>query len=112
MAEIEKRAIEAGLHDGVIAETREDECYSILSIIDTLEVKEVGVDFGDPKGDKSAICIVDTKKFEVKEVDLDFTKKVDMWIGDNEDSNGFFNVQELAKHFFELGLKAQEKDNE
>lgn len=40
VAEIKKRAIEAGLHDGVIAETREDECYSILSFLDTLEVKE------------------------------------------------------------------------
>lgn len=40
VAEIKKRAIEAGLHDGVIAETREDECYSILSFLDTLEVKD------------------------------------------------------------------------
>ena len=38
IAEIQRRAIKAGLHDGVIAETREDECYSILSLIDTLEV--------------------------------------------------------------------------
>ena len=44
---------------------------------------------------------------EVKGVDLDFTKEVDMWIENNGDSNGFFNVEELAKHFFELGLKAQ-----
>ena len=43
---------------------------------------------------------------EVKEVDLDFTKEVDSWIKDNEDTNGFFNTEELAKHFFELGLKA------
>lgn len=44
---------------------------------------------------------------EVKEVDLDFTKEVDVWIRDNGDTNGFFNVEEFAKHFFELGLKAQ-----
>ena len=45
--------------------------------------------------------------FEVNDADLDFTKEVDMWIRDNGDTNGFFNVQELAKHFFELGLRAQ-----
>ena len=44
VAEIERRAVEAGLHDGVIAETREDECYSILSFLDTLEVKEVDLE--------------------------------------------------------------------
>lgn len=42
---------------------------------------------------------------EVKEVDLDFTKEVDVYIRDNGDTNGFFNVEELAKHFFELGMK-------
>ena len=44
VAEIEKRAIRAGLHDGVIAETREDELYSILSFLDSLEVKEMDFD--------------------------------------------------------------------
>lgn len=39
--------------------------------IDTLEVKEIGVDLGDPKGDKSAEYIIDTKTLEVKEVDLE-----------------------------------------
>jgi len=43
---------------------------------------------------------------EVKEVDLDFTKEVDVWVKDNGDTNGFFNVQELVKHFFELGMQA------
>jgi hypothetical protein len=47
---------------------------------------------------------------EVKGVDLDFAKEVDVWMRDNEDTNGFFNPQELAKHFFELGLKAQKKE--
>jgi len=35
--EVYKRFIEAGLHDGVIAETREDELGSLLSFIDSLE---------------------------------------------------------------------------
>lgn len=42
---------------------------------------------------------------EVKEADLDFTKEVDLWVRVNGDTNGFFNVQELAKYFFELGIK-------
>ncbi len=43
----------------------------VRDYLDTLEVKKVGVDFGDPKGDKSAKCIIDTKKIEVKEVCLE-----------------------------------------
>ena len=38
--------------------------------LDTLEVKEIGVDLGDPKGDKSAKQIIDTKTLEVKEVNV------------------------------------------
>ena len=37
-------------------------------LLDTLEVKEVGVDLGDTKGDKSAKYIIDTKTLEAKEV--------------------------------------------
>lgn len=43
---------------------------ALLSFIDTLEVKEICVDFGDPKGDKSAKYIIDTNTLEVKEVGL------------------------------------------
>lgn len=50
------------------------------------------------------------KLVELKEVDLDFTNEVDVWVRDNGDTNGFFNVQDLAKHFFELGLKAQHSE--
>lgn len=62
------------------------------------------------EGYEDALVLLKTKfldTLEVKEVDLDFTKEVDVWVRDNEDTGGFFNVQELAKHFFELGLKAQ-----
>ena len=45
-------------------------CERLLSFLDTLEVKEIGVDLGDPKGDKSAKYIIDTKTLEVKEADL------------------------------------------
>ena len=54
---------------------------------------------------RNILCLLDT--LEVKEVDFDFTKEVDMWVKDNGDTNGFFNVQDLAKYFFKLGLKAQ-----
>lgn len=46
---------------------------------------------------------------EMEGADFDFTKEVDMWIEDNGDTNGFFNVEELAKHFFELGMTASNK---
>ena len=75
-----------------------------LSFLDTLEVKEVGVDLGDPKGDKSAKYIIDTKTLEVKEVDFEkIWKEYFKYRGDV----ATVNVKHLAKHFFELGLKAQ-----
>ena len=42
-----------------------------------------------------------------EQTNLDFIKEVDMWVKDNGDTNGFFYVQDLAKHFYELGLKAR-----
>lgn len=88
---------------------------SVLSLIDTLEVKEIGVDLGDSKGDKSTQCIIDTKTLEVKEVDLE--KELDTWRHNHfhgrrdKDASGEYlersSQLELAKHFFELGLKAQ-----
>ena len=42
---------------------------SFKDYLDTLEVKEVGFDLGDPNGDKSSEYIVDTKTLEVKEVE-------------------------------------------
>ena len=55
-----------------------DGLHSIEKYIDTLEVKEIGVDFGDPRGDKSAKHIIDTKTLEVKEVDLEDAKKEEL----------------------------------
>ena len=46
---------------------------------------------------------------DTKEVDLDFIKEVDVWIRDNGDTNGFFNVEELAKYFFDLGMAVSNK---
>lgn len=47
--------------------------------------------------------VLDT--LEVKEVDLE--EKLFKWLCDNCDDAGYFNRLELAKYFFELGLKTQ-----
>ena len=50
-------------HYDACTEARASELSKILVILNTLEVIDVGVDFGDSEGDKST--------FEVKEVDLE-----------------------------------------
>ena len=84
--------------------------YLKEEFLPTLKVKEVGVDFGDPKGDKSAKCIIDTKTLEVKEVD--FETKLDEWMKTGPlTSYPWCDIPDAikitAEHFFELGLKAQ-----
>lgn len=59
----------------------------LLSIIDTFEV-EIGVDLGDSKGDKSVKYILDTKTFEMKEVDFEIkTQKAKEIAGYKPDEN-------------------------
>ena len=84
---------------------------SVLSLINTLEVIEIGIDLGNPKGDKSAIHIIDTKNLEVKEVDLDkeFDKYCDNLYLIDLENEPYEELFECAKHFFELGLKANDK---
>lgn len=55
----------------------------LLSFIDTLEVKE--------------------------EIEVDLEKEIENWIENNQDTAGFYNNVEFARHFFELGLKAREE---
>lgn len=83
--------------------------------IDTIEVKEVGVDLGDPKGDKSAKCIIDTKTLDVKEVDLDFHRFAEEMETvfalpssktENTEQEPLNWEYAIAKHFFELGVNA------
>ena len=102
--------------DAPVDRLRASTLIGLLSFLDTLEVIEVGVDFGDPKGDKSAKCIIDTKTLEVKEVDFEkefnrFLNEVEgvprMWHSDEQ----IEWAKDLAKHFFELGLKAQNKED-
>lgn len=70
VAEIERRFDEYSSsilkHYDACKEARAQELGKILTIIGTLEVKEMSVDLGDPKGDKSAKYIIDTKTLEVK----------------------------------------------
>ena len=87
---------------------------SIRSFINTHEVKEIGVDLGDPKGDKSAKHIIDTKTLEVKEVDLDFmlheywelSPKITIDCLESATMTKDEMI-EFAKHFFELGLQTR-----
>ena len=79
---------------------------SLSCFINTLEVIEVGFDLGGPNGDKSSEYIVDTKNLEVKEVDLEKEiNNVGMAMTNHNPS--WKEVKCFAKHFFELGLKAQ-----
>lgn len=86
--------------------------------LDTIEVKEMGVDLGDPKGDKSARYIIDTKTLEVKKAD--FSTEVYKYMGEQfnvyDDRNqtvqtkdkksliGRVDIENIAKHFFEFGM--------
>ena len=78
----------------------------VKDIINNLVGIEIGVDFGDPKGDKSALSVIDTKTLEVKEVDLNeeiekcLKRHLMLAVGRKE-------FTDIAKTFFELGLKAQ-----
>lgn len=52
---------------------------------------------------KALSIIEDT--LEVKEADLE--KESELWIEENQDTAGFFNLPDYTKHIFALGLKAQ-----
>ena len=79
--------------------------YRLKEKLDTIEVKEVGVDFGDPKVDKSEKCIIDTKTIEMKDVDLDKLLTGFMSRYAYENGGEYPSAIEIAKHFFELGLR-------
>ena len=71
---------------------REDVCDSLLNFIDNLEVKEVDLE----KEIKEQINkYYDDCEQKLKEMD------------DNDNDFSFITLDNFAKHFFELGLKAQ-----
>jgi hypothetical protein len=55
----------------------------------------------------SLLSFIET--LEVKEVDLE--KEIELWMKFNVDTNGFFNTLEFAKHCFELGLESAQNCN-
>jgi hypothetical protein len=83
VAEIEKRRIDWSYGSSIEAKYKKEECDDILSFIDTFEVKEVDLD-----------------------AELEHYKE-EQNIRYEEDINMF----EFAKHFFELGLKAQKGED-
>jgi hypothetical protein len=84
-AKIEKRfddyTISILKHYDVCKEAKASELGKILTILNTLEAKEV-----------------------------DLEKEVELWMEANEDDAGHFSTLGFAKYFFELGLKTQKGD--
>ena len=160
VAEIERRIDEVNQIDKASYEVGLFDAYKIiLSFLDTLEAKEIGVDLGDPQGDigvkwvqeepvsndleaefvlylkhkfnipqeghklktngwrPSPYDILDIakhfaqwqKKQEVKKVDLEkeIHNAADQYDINNNGNIYWEDIVGFAKHFFELGLKAQ-----
>lgn len=80
VAEIEKRRRDWRYGSSIEAKYKREECDDILSFLDTLEVKDVDLDN-----------------------ELDFVKDAYYYFTSDERSS----MKKVAKHFFELGLKAQ-----
>ena len=70
-----------------------DICKEILSFINTPEVKEVDLD----------------KTINDYFKDWKFDEELDIMVKPNNYSATFNDIKEVAKHFFELGLKAKEE---
>ena len=85
---------------------------SILSFLNTLEVKEIGFDLGSPNGDIGAKTIWDKNKIvSVSEPSSNLEEEINAYM-DNEmkflsDEIGYDTFSTIAKYFFELGLKAK-----
>jgi len=76
----------------VVLSAKIDMCKEILSILDNLEVKEVDIE----KEIKEQINkYYDDCEQKLKEMD------------DNDNDFSFMTLDNFAKHFYELGLKAQ-----
>jgi hypothetical protein len=105
VAEIDKRLHQ--LTDAAFDSMIGKNLIEIKDFIDALEVKKIGVDLGDHKGDKSAKYIIDTKTLDVKEVDLE--KEINEHWDEWAKMDGFHSI-DFAKHFFELGLKARKEE--
>lgn len=78
----------------------------VAEIKERIETYNKGYANGDDRrADALEILLHDLNTLEVKNVDLE--KEVELWMGYYADYEGYFNTLPFAKHFFELGLKAQ-----
>ena len=105
VAEIEKELNTTKKYSTEYVNGKKYALKKILSFIDTLEVKEIGVDLGDPKGDKSAKYIIDTKTLE-KEIQQHINDCLDIKFPTTDIKMIAKDVEYTARKFFELGLKA------
>ena len=88
-------------------------CRSLLSFLDTLEVKEEVFDINDIKDafksgyDMGVLQTTKKMKSNTKEVDLE--KEIELVKGDYEQVDVAWNddFDFIARHFYELGLKAR-----
>ena len=84
VAEIKKRRKEWWFGSSIEAKYKKEECDDILSFLDTLEVKEVDLE---------------------KEID-NYLQPLAAW---EIQEAPFTSMENIAKHFFELGLKVAQK---
>ena len=94
VAEINKRIIDAPINN--IGHQRVWAYNDVKYIIDTLEVKEVDLD-----GERRNYL---TEHFNVYEDGILQSKRSNLPLDT-------YDVIKIAKHFFELGIKAQKRDN-
>ena len=102
VAEIERRRdaflmrqqnLEAIGQETVLNEMVASELNRIISSLDTLEVKEVDLE----------------KNINDYFKDWKFDDELDIMVKPNNYSASFTDLKEIAKHFFELGIKAVQK---
>lgn len=87
VAEIEKRRKEWWFGSSIEAKYKKEECDDILFFINTLEVKEVDLE---------------------KEID-NYLQPLAAW---EIQEAPFTSMENIAKHFFELGIKVAQKEEE
>lgn len=104
IAEIEKRRKEWQYGSSIEAKYKKEECDDILSFLSTIEVKEVDLEkeieeyaYSLPHGTTGSCFYVSDKRLPIARK---FGIKHD-W--------DYVAVENIAEHFFELGLKAQKE---
>ena len=125
VAEIERRINNLGLTLNEKEFAVKYELKDVLSFLDTLDVKEVGFDLGDPNGDKSSEYVVDAETLEVKDVDLEkeselIANEIMIGVQANKYHTNIYNTERndfnhshlwlAARKGIELGIKARKEE--